>query len=62
MVWHFYFVIFNPSVYPMSTAWWNGRISEEEMADEHPLELEQIRAEQLRPQNGGGQKPVDSVQ
>ena len=43
LVWHFYFVIFNPDVYPMSTAWLNGKISEEEMAEEHPLELERIR-------------------
>jgi cytochrome b subunit of formate dehydrogenase len=41
-VWHFYYVIFNPSVYPMSTAWLNGKISEEEMAEEHPLELARI--------------------
>ncbi len=48
VVWHFYFVIFNPEVYPMNTAWWNGKLTEEEMANEHPLELEQIRAEQLK--------------
>jgi len=46
-VWHFYFVIFRPSIYPMSTAWLTGKITEEEMADEHPLELERIKAEQL---------------
>jgi len=49
VVWHFYFVILNPNVYPMSTAWWNGMVSEEEMAEEHPLELERIRSEQLKP-------------
>ena len=43
LVWHFYFVIFNPSIYPMSTAWITGKISEEEMAEEHPLELERIQ-------------------
>ncbi len=51
VVWHFYFVIFNPSVYPMNTAWWDGMLSEEEMAEEHPLELEKIRAEQLANQD-----------
>ena len=25
LVWHFYFVIFDPVVYPMDTAWLNGR-------------------------------------
>jgi cytochrome b subunit of formate dehydrogenase len=43
LVWHFYFVIFNPSVYPMSTAWFNGKISEAEMAEEHPLELQRLK-------------------
>jgi formate dehydrogenase gamma subunit len=46
VVWHFYFVIFNPDVYPMSLAWIKGTISEEEMAEEHPLELERIKKEE----------------
>src|SRR4030066_135638 len=46
VVWHFYFVIFNPDVYPMSLAWWKGSLTEEEMADEHPLELEKIKAQE----------------
>ena len=45
IVWHFYFVIFRPGVYPMNTAWFNGKISEEEMEEEHPLQLERLRAE-----------------
>jgi cytochrome b subunit of formate dehydrogenase len=48
VVWHFYFVIFNPEVYPMNTAWLTGKLTEEEMANDHPLELEQIRSEQLK--------------
>jgi len=43
VVWHFYFIIFNPDVYPMNLAWLKGTISEEEMADEHPLELEKLK-------------------
>jgi predicted CXXCH cytochrome family protein len=43
VVWHFYYVIFNPSIYPMNTAWITGKISEEEMAEDHPLELEKMR-------------------
>lgn len=46
VVWHFYFVIFNPDVYPMSLAWFKGTITEEEMAEEHPLELERIKKQQ----------------
>lgn len=45
VVWHFYFVIFNPDVYPMNLSWLTGRMSEEEMASEHPLHLERLRAE-----------------
>jgi cytochrome b subunit of formate dehydrogenase len=45
LVWHIYFVIFNPDVYPMNLAWLKGTITEEEMEDEHPLELEKIRRE-----------------
>jgi len=48
IVWHFYFVMFNPNIYPMNTAWITGKITEEEMEDEHPLELEKFRAEHPR--------------
>ncbi len=47
IVWHFYFIIFNPDIYPMNLAWWKGTISEEEMADEHPLELRRIKEQEL---------------
>jgi formate dehydrogenase gamma subunit len=45
VVWHFYFVIFNPDVYPMNTAWLTGKISEEEMKEEHPKEYAKISSE-----------------
>jgi cytochrome b subunit of formate dehydrogenase len=46
VVWHFYFVLLNPEIYPMNTAWITGTLSEAEMREEHPLELEEIlRAE-----------------
>jgi cytochrome b subunit of formate dehydrogenase len=44
IVWHFYFVIFNPDSYPMNTAWYTGMLSEREMEEEHALELERIHA------------------
>ncbi len=44
IVWHFYFIIFNPDVYPMNTAWLTGNISEEEMMHEHPKELDRIKS------------------
>lgn len=45
IVWHFYFVIFNPDVYPMNLSWLTGKMSEEEMETEHPLELERLKKE-----------------
>jgi cytochrome b subunit of formate dehydrogenase len=47
IVWHFYYVIFNPDVYPMNLAWLTGYLTEEEMVEEHPLELEQIKHKEL---------------
>jgi hypothetical protein len=44
IVWHFYFVIFNPDVYPMNLAWLTGRMSEEEMREEHPAQLAEMKA------------------
>jgi cytochrome b subunit of formate dehydrogenase len=46
IVWHFYFVIFNPDVYPMNLAWLTGRMSEKEMLEEHPGELARLKAEE----------------
>ena len=46
-VWHIYYVIFNPNVYPMSLAWLTGRLTEAEMAEEHELELEQFRRQEI---------------
>lgn len=43
IVWHFYFVIFNPDAYPVNLAFWKGTLTEEEMEDEHPLELEELK-------------------
>ncbi len=44
IVWHFYSVVFNPDVYPMSWAWITGDLNEHEMEEEHGLELEKIKA------------------
>ena len=45
IVWHIYFVIFNPDVYPMNLSWLFGTITEEEMEEEHPLQLERMKRE-----------------
>ena len=46
-MWHFYFVIFNPETYPLNLAFWKGTLTEEEMMEEHPLELEMMQQEEL---------------
>ena len=42
VVWHFYWTMLNPDVFPMSRAMTSGRLSREEMEREHPVELERI--------------------
>jgi hypothetical protein len=39
VVWHFYHVIFDPDVYPLNWACWNGKVSEHWHKDEHPLHV-----------------------
>lgn len=42
LVWHWFFVIYHPEKYPMSTTWMDGKITEEELKHHHPLEYEEI--------------------
>jgi formate dehydrogenase gamma subunit len=49
IVWHLYWVIFNPRIYPMSLVWLTGCMSRTAMQEEHPKELseqESIRKSQ----------------
>lgn len=46
VVWHFYNVHFNPNVFPYNNTWWDGNMSEKIMKDEHPVELERIKAQE----------------
>jgi len=41
-VWHIYFVMFSLDVYPINPVFLKGMITEEEMANDHPLELERL--------------------
>jgi cytochrome b subunit of formate dehydrogenase len=52
LVWHMYFVIFNPDTYPINLAFWKGTLTEGEMEEEHPLELEKLRRETQTEQEG----------
>jgi cytochrome b subunit of formate dehydrogenase len=40
--WHFYNVHLNPHKFPMSKVWLNGKMTEKEMKEEHPLEYEEL--------------------
>ncbi|HSB70519.1 MAG TPA: cytochrome b/b6 domain-containing protein [Candidatus Methylomirabilis sp.] len=42
VVWHFYYVIFNPDVYPMNWTWLTGKVSEETLRHEHPREYDRL--------------------
>ncbi len=42
VIWHFYNVHFNPSRFPGSLVWWHGKLTKEQMIDEHPLEYERM--------------------
>ena len=42
VVWHFYHVIFDPEVYPLNWACWDGRVSESWYRHEHPLDTQTL--------------------
>ena len=44
VVWHFYQVFFDPDVYPMNWAWWNGRMPVELYHEEHGLDAATLEA------------------
>jgi formate dehydrogenase gamma subunit len=42
VVWHFYHVIFDPDVYPLNMACWDGKVSKHWQQEEHPLEAPDV--------------------
>jgi cytochrome b subunit of formate dehydrogenase len=42
VVWHFYQVFFDPDIYPMNWAWWDGKMSFEYYREEHALDAETL--------------------
>jgi cytochrome b subunit of formate dehydrogenase len=42
VVWHFYQVLFDPDVYPMNWAWWDGKMPFERYREEHALDAETL--------------------
>ena len=55
LVWHFYHVIFDPDVYPLNWACWNGKVSTQWQQHEHPLESPETAP------NPGGLSPAPGV-
>ncbi|MGB8259519.1 MAG: cytochrome b/b6 domain-containing protein [Terracidiphilus sp.] len=51
LVWHFYQVFFDPDVYPMNWAWWDGKMPVEHYRHEHALDTESL------PESGGAPAP-----
>ncbi len=49
VVWHFYQVFFDPDVYPMNWAWWDGKMPVEHYKHEHPLDTESLSGEPPSP-------------
>lgn len=42
VVWHFYQVFFDPDVYPMNSAWWDGKMPADHYRHEHELDTETL--------------------
>jgi cytochrome b subunit of formate dehydrogenase len=42
LVWHFYQVFFDPDVYPMNWAWWDGKMPVEQYRHEHALDTDAL--------------------
>lgn len=57
VVWHFYHVIFDPDVYPINWAFYDGRVSEELFREEHELAYEQMQENQRRTDNSDESEP-----
>ena len=56
VVWHFYWTIFNPDVFPMSRAMTSGHLTRGEMEREHPLELERLEGRGCVPPAAAGRE------
>jgi formate dehydrogenase gamma subunit len=47
IVWHFYHVIFDPDVYPLNWAFYDGKMSEEMFKEEHEQAYEEMKEAEL---------------
>ena len=57
VVWHFYQVMFDPDVYPLNWAFWDGKMSEELYHEEHPLDALRHMEQQTSAAGAGDGSP-----
>ena len=51
LVWHFYHVVFDPDVYPVNFAFYDGRVPEGLYKEEHALDYERTKAAGREPED-----------
>ena len=49
LVWHFYHIIFDPDIYPINWAFWDGKVSNRWYRAEHLLDTDPTKSCELRP-------------
>ena len=59
VVWHFYQVFFDPDVYPMNGAWWDGKMPVEQYKHEHALDTASIPQSDNDPGDAGPKSSSD---
>jgi len=59
VVWHFYQVFFDPDVYPMNGAWWDGKMPVEHYRHEHGLDVKKLNEVDESEANSKGES-IDS--
>lgn len=47
VLWHLYEIHLSPQNFPLNMSFWDGYVSEEWLKEEHPLEYEEIKKEQM---------------
>jgi cytochrome b subunit of formate dehydrogenase len=57
IVWHFYHVIFDPEVYPVNLAFYDGKVSEELYREEHGLDFERMQETESHSEEDAGPQP-----
>jgi cytochrome b subunit of formate dehydrogenase len=57
VVWHFYQVFFDPDIYPMNWAWWDGKMPVEHYRHEHGLDADVLDGAEGESETGAGGNP-----